>query len=282
MAVKLVSQVNGDEDLLEAWFKYYIDLGVGSFHLIVHGPPAENAKLFAIKGRFPVVIEDSYEGEYSSEEKMRRTNAVLKTMPSHWVIAADSDEFLELPYASLRQTIRMLELFRGNTLFAPLLQHVMSDGSLKSPDVVEDPFKTFPLCSVDLYEKIGSGGSIKKFPLFYCTKDSALIDGGSHNPPSGPSPSSRTMLGVMHHFKFRKPLLSRLSRRINSSHTWRHESANILSYLKQHDYRLPLDNSFVYSRRELFRRGLLRKFELRLGLSRIFKPTGAANELRQQ
>ena len=38
MQLELVSHVNGDGDLLDSWFRYYLRLGVASFRLIVHGP----------------------------------------------------------------------------------------------------------------------------------------------------------------------------------------------------------------------------------------------------
>ena len=48
MELRVVSHVNGDGDLLEAWFKYYRRLGVSSFHLVVHGPREENERLYAL------------------------------------------------------------------------------------------------------------------------------------------------------------------------------------------------------------------------------------------
>lgn len=269
MIVRLISHINGDGDLLEAWLKYYTDLGVSSFHLIVHGPPLENAQLFTVKDRYPITIEDNYDGEFSSEEKLRRTNWVLKRFPNQWLLIADSDEFVELPYQTIASTIRTLELFRGNVLYAPMLQRMTADGSLDSADVISDPFRMFPLCSESLYAKIGNNGSVKKFPLFYCAENTTLVEEGNHNPPSGVPPASRTMLGVTHHFKFRKPLLARLKKRINSSHSWRHESKIILNYLESHDHRLPIEDSFLYSRRELIRRGLLRRFDLRTAIQRV-------------
>lgn len=185
MKLKLISHVNRDGDLLEAWFRYYQALGVTSFHLVVHGPQADNARLFALKASFPIVIEDVYDGEFVTSEKKRRLDALLSAAPDQWVLLVDSDEFVEFPYRRIATTIRALEFLRANILFAPMLQHLTVDGSLQSPEIVDDPFSVFPLCSVDLYKRMGSKASIRKFPLFYCVSGTTLSDAGNHNLPSG-------------------------------------------------------------------------------------------------
>src|SRR5262249_22460490 len=124
MTLRLVSHINGDGDLLEAWLRYYLDLGVTSFNLIVHGTQTENARLFALKDRFPIVIADSYEGEFTDREKKRRVDSLLATMTGQWVLVVDSDEFIEFPYRKISSTILVLEATRGNVLLAPMLQHM--------------------------------------------------------------------------------------------------------------------------------------------------------------
>ena len=260
MELRLVSHVNGDGDILEAWFKYYRGLGISSFHLIVHGPQEENERLYALKDSHPLIIEETYEGPFNSEEKKRRLNSLLAEMRGQWLVVVDSDEFVEFPYRSIRTTIRMLRLLGRNALFAPMVQHLTPDGSLDTPEVVEDPFRTFPLCSVDLYQKMGVSSSISKYPLFYCTGRTMLQDGGNHGCPNGNAASS--LQGVTHHFKFRRSVFQRLDKRIHSVHPWRHESAQFQKFLQNNANRLPTEGTFAYSRGALFRRGLLRKFSL--------------------
>ncbi len=270
--LRLVSHVSGDGDLLEAWFNHHRNLGVSSFHLIVHGPKEKNRKLHSLKDSYPIVIEDSYETEFDSTEKKRRLNALLGRMGGHWIVLADSDEFVEFPYHNIRATIRALQVLGKNALFAPMLQRLTSDGSLETPEVIPDPFATFPLCSVDLYQKMGSQASIRKYPLFYCTEKTALQDGGNHNCPEGNVTSS--LLGATHHFKFRRTVTERLDSRINSAHPWRHESVQFQNYLAAHGNRLPTDGTFQYSRSELFRRGLLRKLSLSTALQFVRRLAG--------
>jgi hypothetical protein len=271
MNLGLISHVNGDGDLLEAWFKYYCRLGVSSFHLIVHGPQEENSRLYALRDSYPVVIEDTYEGPFDSREKKRRLDLLLAGMRGQWVVVADSDEFVEFPYRKISTTIRMLRLAEKSALFAPMVQHLTLHGSLETPDVVEDPFRTFPLCSIDLYHRIGVQASTQKYPLFYCTDRTTLQDGGNHSCPSGNSVSS--LQGVTHHFKFRRSIGQRLENRIHSSHPWRHESVQFQNFLARNANRLPTEGTFTYSRAELFRLGLLRRFTFMTGLRYLTRVT---------
>ena len=269
MNLALVSHVNGDGDLLEAWFKYYLRLGVSSFRLIVHGSREENEQLYSLRDSYPLIIEDAYTGPFDSEEKKRRLNSLLGRMRGQWLMLADSDEFVELPYRTISATILILRLIRRNALFAPMVQHLTIDGSLETPPLIENPFSTFPLCSVDLYQRMGVSASIKKYPLFYNSDRSALRDGGNHSSPSD-RPTS-ILLGVTHHFKFRRSVLQRLNTRIQSCHPWRHESLQFQEFIEDHSRRLPREGTFEYSRRELFRRGLLLRPTFTAGLRHVWR-----------
>jgi hypothetical protein len=279
MKLKLLSHVNGDGDLLEAWFRYYLRLGVTSFHLVVHGARSENERLYALKDSFPVIIEDCYNGEFTSQEKKRRLDILLAAMRNQWLVLVDSDEFVEFPYRHIPTTVRALELARSNILFAPMLQRLTRDGSLETPEIIDDPFRAFPLCSVELYKKMGSKASIRKFPLFYCVDGTVLSDGGNHNPPWGHPSALSSLQGVTHHFKFRHRVRNRLDSRIQSAHLWRHESVQFREYLDRNDNRLPLDGAFTYSRRELFRRSLLQRFTIRTVLRSARRVLGAMGKV---
>ena len=189
-----------------------------------------------------------------------------------WVVLVDSDEFVEFPYPKISTTVRALQLAGKSALFAPMVQHLTFDGGLDTPEVVDDPFHTFPLCSVDLYKTMGVDADIRKFPLFYCTEGTALQDGGNHNCPAGNTISS--LQGVTHHFKFRRSVGPRLHNRIHSSHPWRHQSVQFQSFLSNNANRLPTEGAFPCSRVELFRRGLLRRFTLRSGLRYLRRVIG--------
>jgi glycosyltransferase involved in cell wall biosynthesis len=272
MSLRLFSHVNADSDLIEAWLKYYLRLGVDWFHLVVHGPPEENDRLLTIKDSYPITIEDRYEGPFpapisgggklNSTEKKNRLDALLARYTGQWVLLVDSDEFVEFPYQDIPETIRKLECAKANIMPAPMLQRLRTDGSLDSPPVIDDPFPIFPLCSLDLYRRMGVNADIFKFPLFYCARGTELLDEGNHYPPRGLEPVPTAIRGVTHHFKFRRIISRRLEKRINSVHPWRHESLGFQEYLENHSSRLPLEGAFPYSREELFRRSLLKALPL--------------------
>src|SRR5208283_3038392 len=156
MSLRLFSHVNGDGDLIEAWLNYYLRLGVDRFHIVLHGAPAENECLLAIKDRYPVTIEDSYQGPFPAPirgqeshitEKKKRLDALLARHTGEWVLLVDSDEFVEFPYRDIPETIRKLESANANLMAAPMLQRLRSDGTMDAPPLIEDPFEVFRLCS---------------------------------------------------------------------------------------------------------------------------------------
>jgi hypothetical protein len=269
MNLKLLSHVNADSDLIEAWLKYYLQLGVDRFHLVVHGPPEENKRLLELKDSYPITIEDTYGGPFDGEQKMNRLNALLARTPEQWVVLVDSDEFVEFPYRNIPETIGKLQFAHANVMVAPMLQRLKADGTLETPPVIDDPFAIFPLCSEDLYEKMGSDAFTRKCPLFFCTKNTQLFEEGNHSPPRGSETLSSAMRGVTHHFKFRRTVSERLHKRINSEYAFRHESVQFREYLDGHSNRLPLEGAFTYSREELFRRGLLKRLSLRNNVKSI-------------
>ncbi len=280
MSLRLFSQVNDDSDLIEAWLNYYLRLGVDSFHLIVHGPPADNQKLMAVKAKYPITFEDAYQGPFpepiitnksNSTEKKKRLDALLARHTGQWVLLVDSDEFVEFPYENIPETIRELHCAKANLMAAPMLQRLKADGSLDTPPVIEDPFQFFPLCSTDLYRRMSIKSEIFKFPLFYCERGTELVEEGNHNPPLGLEPRGSRIIGVTHHFKFRRSLSQRLEKRINSAHNWRKDSVILQEYLDGHSNRLPLDGAFPYSREELIRRRLLRQLPVPNGGSQRAK-----------
>ena len=152
---------------------------------------------------------------------------------------------------------------------APMLQRIQADGGLETPPLIDDPFEIMPLCSKDLYQRMGVDACILKHPLFFCGSDTQLKEEGNHYPPRGSDRRTSAMRGVTHHFKFRRTVSQRLDNRINSAYLFRHESAQFREYLDRHSNRLPVEGSFPYSRKELFRRGLLRKLSLRNNIGSI-------------
>jgi hypothetical protein len=258
MNFRLISHVNRDDDLIEAWLQHYLKLGVSSFHLIAHGGRDQNQRLFEIRDRYPVQILDTYTGAFDPYVKRDRLAWGLATLGSGWIVLVDSDEFLELPYRSLSTTVKVMQWFKADSLQAPILQRFAWDGV--NVDGGARPFETYPWCSVDLYAKLGQPQAvIDKYPIFKLLRRNWLKSGGNDCPPNGFGSRLAPMLGVTHHFKWRPAMQNRLSERADSTHPYRGESQQYIKFLGESGWRLPTDGTFRYSRRALFARGLLRR-----------------------
>jgi len=260
--VKLFAHVNRDDDILEAWVRHYLALGVTSLHVVMHGPQDQNRTLLALKGRYPITIEHAYTGEYRDENQAHHLTNLVRQHPGEWVFVVDSDEFVELPCESMEATIQVLERAGADALRAPLLQRIAADGSLPPCRPGEDPNDCYPLCSCWLYTHLGQPeANRQKFPLFFVTKDTR-VHVGNHAAPNRPARKS-WLLGVTHHYKWRAIVRRRLAERAESGNTFRRESAGYRAAIEARGGRLPLTDTFPYSREALLRRGLLRSDTLK-------------------
>ena len=258
MRIPLICHWRGDNDIAGAFLEHYSGW-VSEFHIILHGPRAESTALLDLQSRFPITIRDWYDSPYDEYEKERRLNRLIMEFVGQWVLVVDSDELVELPYRSVESTIVELEKAGATSLAAPMLQRLRMDGSLNSPEVIRDAFAEFPLCSEQLYTILGSTGVTAKYPLFRCRPRTA-IGIGNHVPPNRIKALSDEFRGVTHHFKWKRTAVRRITSMIDVDWPWaKSESIPYLRYLDAHGQTLPLDGAFVYSRKELFRRGLLRR-----------------------
>lgn len=257
MSIRLVSHVNRDDDLVEAWLRHYLALGVDSFHLVVHGGREENRTLYTLLDRYPIEIMDAYSGVFDPFEKRDRLSWGLARLERGWIVLVDSDEFLELPYPSLASTVAVMRWMRADSFRAPMLQRFAADGVVRA-DGGDRPSAAYPWCSVDLYARLGQPQAlIDKYPVFRLSRRTSLRSGGNHYPQNGLGSRLAPMLGVTHHFKWRPAAQERMEKRAGSAHAYRGESQQYLKYLGDSGWRLPTDGAFLYSREALFERGLL-------------------------
>ena len=259
MKIPLLCHWNGDGDIANAFLEYYSEW-VSEFHLILHGAAETNRTILELSRNFPVTIHSEYEGPFDDVEKRLRLNKLAQMFLGEWLLLVDSDEFVELPYSTIDETVSRLEEYSCTYLAAPLLQRFRADCSLNSPNVVVDIANEFPMCSERLYELMGSSGSLVKFPLFKCSAASTIFY-GNHAPPNELSSSVGDQIsGVTHHFKWRRSVLSRIIARIDERWPFAAtEAVPYLRYLETNDLKLPATGSFRYSRLGLFERNLLRR-----------------------
>ena len=258
MKIPLICHWQGDRDIAHAFLEYYAP-NVSEFHLILHGPEETNRHILALRAGFPITIRSMYDSPFDEYEKTRRLNELIPSFMGQWIFLVDSDEFVELPYSSGKETVHHLERSRLSCIAAPMIQRLRKDGSLESPEIISDAFAEFPLCSERLYELMGGKGNAIKYPLFKCGPKTS-IGIGNHYLPNGPDTHNDAFRGVTHHFKWKKSAIQRISYMIEIGWPWAEtEAIPYLKYLTTHDLFLPLDGSFIYSRDKLFRRGLLRR-----------------------
>jgi hypothetical protein len=257
--MNLVSHINADGDILQAWLDHYVRLGVTRFHVVLHGPEEENAPLLALRDLYPIEVHEMYGGPFLGGEKKRRLDRVLAGLTGQWLLLVDSDEFLELPVGSMAEAIHLLERTGTDALAAPMVQRIRADGSLETPDLVSDPFREFPLCSWNLYSLMSVKAPLSKFPLFYCRSGTEMMESGNHYPPLGTVAVPDILQGVSHHFKWRRAVLERLRRRADINERTGEDSAGFLGYLERNGRRLPIQDAFPGTRAELERRRLLRR-----------------------
>ena len=249
-----------DADLVPAFLAHYRALGAGHFHIVLHGPTGERAALRELLRAPDVTIEQEYAGDFSEQAKCDQLNRLLPAHRGRWVLIADADEFLELPYRSLPATLRALRVLRLRSLTATLVQRLAADGSLPALLDGQSPQARYPLGSVLLPERMNPYTQPwrNKVPLFLVQDDSSVVM-GHHVSPTPDVSHSLPLRAVVHHFKWRRATLQALPRRRRQMQANGWEVDGYGRYLEANGQRLPLEGSFDPDRTTLFERGLLQR-----------------------
>jgi len=262
--VRLVAHVGiQDRDILPHWLAHYRALGVGDIHLVLHGPWRSCGFPAGADGDFGdgVIIADEYEGPFEEAIKTARLTRAVQRFVGDWVLVADADEFLELPFSTLAATLRALRGFGMTSLPAILLQRVAADGRLHEVDATTDLAATFPLATPLLVERMSRDGIPPwktKHSLFLVRADT-VVRRGHHLAPDETGISGFGLQAVVHHFKWRASLLRSLSERGRNDRANGGEMRVVAEWLARHDNVLPIDDAFPCSRDLLVSRGLLRR-----------------------
>ena len=260
-----------DVDILPHWLSYYRGLGVRRTHLILHGrSDAERGNLrSSLAHDESVTIEEEFDGPFSEAEKVARLTSAVQRRRGEWVLLADADEFLELPYISLARTINALRLLGADSLHSVLVQRLARDGSLSALGPEDEPSTVFPLASVMLAEHMGTSPAKSKFPLFF-VGENTVVRSGHHHPPSEQPTNHQPVQGVVHHFKWRAPLLETLAVRSDNDDANGPEMRAYLTWLNRNEFKLPLNGAFLSDRETLKSTGLLRTPDRRQLRQRVF------------
>lgn len=245
-----------DSDMVPHFLRHYRGLGVSRFRLILHGP-FDAAIRADLSCQPDVEILADIHGLFTERMKVEKIDWCLRSLVGEWAITCDMDELLELPAASMGETIEAMDELGITSLPAFMVQRIAADGLLHDlgpADCIED---AFPLYSFHLAERMGCEFPVikTKYPLLKVAPDSAARD-GFHFPPNRGVPAFHPLRATLSHFKWRRTLL-------RSVEAFRGEDANsgemaaFKSYLSLSGGRLPLEGSRRYSRDDLVERGLL-------------------------
>ena len=263
---KLVAFVGEDDsDIIPFFLDHYRRLGVGEFHLVLHGSWSER-ELKPLQAA-DVVIEDFNREPFDVVMKTSALQALAERFAGEWIFVADADEFLELPYSSLARTVAALECLGIEELPANLLQRAAPDGRLLSLADGE-PEALFPCYDYRLAERMGVARPIwkSKYPLVR-VGPRFWLSNGNHFPSNGHAVAHLPIRGVAHHYKWRDRLAQSIAR-VRGEGSNQHEQDTYRRWLEGHDGRLPTVGLRPCSRSALIEDGhLIRptRAELRLG-----------------
>jgi len=246
---------SNDADIVRPLIQHYRTLGIDRFQFLLRGPWADE-DLRVLKENGVEICERTHE-PYSDRRKRELLQRHIFAAQGEWIVLVDADEFLELPCATIAETVRYLDFLGAEDLPAVLLQRVAEGGQLVPLGDATDLNGLFPYFDYGLCERMGIANSIwkGKYPLarvgpkFRTTR-------GNHLPHLERAAALAPIRGVLHHFKWRDRLPSAIGQKrgedSNSS-----EMKAYGSWLESHGGRVPVEGLEVYSRAALFERGYL-------------------------
>ncbi|MGH1478400.1 MAG: glycosyltransferase [Geminicoccales bacterium] len=247
-----------DRDILPPFLSHYRSLGVDGFLLALHGDWPERS-LDWLTRQDDVAIWDLLSDPYEDAYRRSILNLMAERFRGQWVLLADADEFLELPYPTLKSTIQALNVLGLDYLPAFLLQRMSEDGKLRPLDPSCTMNEQFSYYNFGLCEDMGVASPVwkTKYPISR-VGDKFSIDRGNHWPPNPVSLAHLPIRAIVHHLKWRAALTGAFeAERGPSSNS--DEMSCFKQWLDSHDGRLPMTHARAYSREAMMRQGLLVK-----------------------
>jgi glycosyltransferase involved in cell wall biosynthesis len=254
--VRLISFIGvSDSDLIPFFLAHYRPLGVSEFHLFLHGSwmgdelvPLRAADL-TIAGMTDEPYADSMRGPIIGD--------YARGFLGDWLIVVDPDEFLELPYPSLKRTIAALSCLGAEELPASLLQRVSAEGRLPARSDGATLDSLFPCLAFRPTERMDVLSPIWKsrYPLVRVGERFSLLR-GNHLPHAGRATAHLPIRGVVHHFNWRDRLLRSIKEKRGAGSNQDEIGAH-RRWREANDCRVPSEGLQSYSRALLFDLGYL-------------------------
>jgi glycosyltransferase involved in cell wall biosynthesis len=245
-----------DADLLPHFVHWYRRLGVDRFHFVMHGTwsRASLAMLASLPG---VECSRWVNKPFCKSLKCDEITATARRYVGEWVVFADADELLEMPTRGLKEMVAALEAAGIEELYATMLQRVAADGSLPEVRADSDLDSLFPMHHVGLCEDMGLEKPAwkSKYPLARVGAN-FVYQRGNHLPGNSRSVAHVPIRAVMHHFKWRKSLLSAFEQERGEGTNFG-EMAVYRRYIESHGS-LPMEDAKKNSTAALLAEGMLR------------------------
>jgi len=205
--------VEYDYDILPHFIKYYKDLGVDEFLIILNTIKKKSEKLKLVQNilrKYDIEEKLIWSGYFNEETKINHMRNLVgnRTFHDDWIIYADVDEFSDF-VVDLRKLITYCEKKEYNCVQGKLIQHLAKDGKL--PDIDDDTNleEMFPVVS-DITKTVYILFHMGKIPL---CKSYIKLSGGHHQVMSKVYNLFPSAIDV-HHFKWRKNAIESFKDRI--------------------------------------------------------------------
>jgi hypothetical protein len=143
-----------DRDILPHFLRHYRALGARSFELTIQGD-WDDANRSRLESESDVQLSAHRDVPFTEELRLRDLNRMAAHHRNSWILHADVDEFLQLPAATLEETIDWLTRLRSEALPAVLVQRLSATGELPSVDDGAELDELFPSWNFGLTEDMG-------------------------------------------------------------------------------------------------------------------------------
>jgi hypothetical protein len=236
MALRLVTVVGANANLLPHMLEHYKGMGVDSMSIHIHSETCNDPLISEIKK-----IAQSFGASIASLSVVpwaQGLNPLLYRMsmqeyPDDWFITADEDEFQVYPQ-DVREIIRLCEEQHYDYVEGFLLDRLAEDGTLRPVVAGRSIWEQFSLGACLTGNLLGAVAN--KVVL---SKGHVRIGGGHHHARSGVGCPPRSIYVPVHHFKWIDGLIERLNDRICTykrldDKLWL-ESEKFVSYYTRHN-----------------------------------------------
>lgn len=247
--LRLCSVCGEDLELLPFFVHHYKNLGVQSFHIILHLPENmrcladEKLSVFREQGITPEYI---YTGVWNGVISTSLINETIKKYSDDWFIIADQDEFQVYP----NEINNIIESVNNNVDFISgcLLDRISQDGQLSPINYNKSIWEQYPMCGFMAFPIARAN----PYKITLC-KGHITLSEGKHGVlvPNENYPITNDIICQVHHFKWTGSFLNRVLERFkqesngdwaNSYPLYGDELRRNLNYFQKHNNKFRFDN----------------------------------------